>query len=262
MTAGSPNDTNRNDVLVSVVAPVYNEATVVEELVRRIHAACATLEEPFEIIIADDCSTDETPQLLAKLGSDTALSELRHERLPENSGQWGATSYGMRKARGEVVVTIDGDLQDPPETIADMVRALRADPELDAVFACKTRRDDPAWFIAGMIVFRFIQDSLSPVALPAGAGAYVAMRRDVARRAAAAPYRMVNLAPVLCSLGVRSGSVPYEKLARYDNESRVGPVGLLQEAVGSLAVTGALKRLGWICAVLAAGAMSAVWLVS
>ena len=233
-------------VALSVVAPVYNEGQVVAELVGRIDAACRQTRLSYEIVIADDCSTDGTADTLTELAKTPDLRALRHERLPDNRGQWGATAYGMTQARGDIVLTIDGDLQDPPEVIPAMVAALLANDGLDAVFACKTSRDDPAWFIAGMTVFRFLQDSLSPVALPPGAGAFVAMRSELAERAAAVPRKMVNLAPVLCSLGVRAGSVPYEKLARYDNESRVGPWGLVQEAVGSLAVTGALTRLTWI----------------
>ena len=239
-------DADGDAIVLSVVAPVYNEAQVVVELVRRIDAACRKTGLSYEIIIADDCSTDTTSKLLSDLSDALDMVALRHERLPRNAGQWGATAHGLRAAKGAIVVAIDGDLQDPPEIIAQLVDHLCTHPDLDAVFACKTSRDDPAWFIAGMTVFRFVQDRLSPVPLPAGAGAFVAMRSALAKRAAATPKKMVNLAPVLCALGAQSGSVPYEKLARYDNESRVGPWGLAQEAVGSLAVTGALRRLLWI----------------
>ena len=168
----------------------------------------------------------------------------------------------MTHARGDIILTIDGDLQDPPELIDKMVEKLEATPYADVIFACKTRRDDPWWFIIGMTIFRAVQDTLSPVPLPPGAGAYCAMRRELAKRAAAVPRKMVNLAPVLCSLGAKADCVPYEKLARYDNESRVGPLGLLQEAIGSLAVTGALRRLMVITAVVVAALVAITWAMS
>ncbi len=235
-------------VSVSVVAPIYNEAEVVAELVRRIDAACRSLGDPYEVIIADDCSTDGTDLLLAGLVASGAFPALRHERLPENAGQWGATAYGLARARGDVIVTIDGDLQDPPEIIPELVAKLRATADADVCFACKTGRDDPLWFIIGMRAFRLVQDTLAAASLPAGAGAYVAIRRPTALRAAAIRRRMVNLAPVLVALGAQPTSVPYEKLARYDGQSRVGPLGLVDEAFGSLVITGAMQRLLWLLA--------------
>jgi len=230
-------------VALSVVAPVYNEAEVVAELVRRIDAACRLTGKPYEIVIADDCSTDDTGSILHELTADPDLAALVHARLPENGGQWVATSHGMRTARGDIILTIDGDLQDPPETIPALVKALDADANADVCFAVKTRRSDPLWFRAGMVVFKAIQSAFARTSLPAGAGAFVAIRRPIAQRAAAISSTHVNLAPVLAALQVRAIAVPYEKRERYDGTSRVGPWGLVKEAAGSLVVTGAMERM-------------------
>lgn len=225
----------------SVATPVFNEAAVLDELVDRIDTACRTTGLNYEIVIVDDHSSDATPAILA--AACARVSTLRVERLPINRGQWGATAFGLSSARGAIVVTLDGDLQDPPEIIPQLIDRLVGDASVDSVFACKTRRDDPWWFLVGIGVFRAVQDRFSPATLPAGAGAYVAMRRPIAQRAAKVGFAMVNLAPVLAALGTSCTSVAYEKRGRYDGKSRVGPWNLLREAVSSWAITGALEAL-------------------
>ena len=84
---------------------------------------------------------------------------------------------------------------------------------------------------------------------PSGAGSYCLMSRELAQRVGSVMYTHANLAPVLWSQrphGLGVGTVEYTKKARYDGRSRVGAIGLIREALGSLAVTGALGRLGWL----------------
>lgn len=239
-------------VALSVVVPVYNEATVLRDLAARCVAAGRATGRTFEVILVDDASTDETPQIAAEIGHH----EVRCVRLPRNRGQFRATQEGLLQARGRWVVVLDGDLQDPPETIPHLVDSIAAAPRgTDVVFAVKSRRDDPAWFLAGRAVFAYAQGALGRRPAPAGAGSYSIMERSLARRVALLDLDQVNLAAVLAALGQPHDPVPYAKSARYDATSRVGLGGLAREAVGSLLLTGALARLaagGGV--VLAAGA--------
>lgn len=230
---------------LSIVAPVYNEAPILPELVARCLRAGARTGRAFEVVLADDASTDGTPAVLATFADDPRV---RPCRLPANAGQFGATQAGLRAARGEWVVVLDGDLQDPPEAIPDLVAALAAaPPAVLAVLAVKSRRDDPRPFMLAQFVFHRLQHLLSRVALPLGAGSYSIMRRAVAERIAAADLRRANLAPVI-AVTVRAmhgalATIAYEKAARYDGSGRVGWRGLAAEALESLALTGALPRL-------------------
>ena len=230
---------------LSIVAPVFNEAPILPELVARCVRAGERTGRPFEVVLADDASTDDTPAVLAGFAADPRV---RPCRLPANAGQFGATQAGLRAARGEWVVVLDGDLQDPPEEIPGLVAALAsAPPAVLAVLAIKSRRDDPRLFMLAQFVFHRLQHLLSRVALPLGAGSYCVMRRAVVERIAAAGLRRANLAPVI-AVTVRGlhgalATVTYEKAARYDGSGRVGWRGLLAEALESLALTGALPRL-------------------
>ena len=242
---------------LSIVAPMYNEGRILGEFVSRCTRAAERTGLDFEIVIADDASSDDTPRQLAALARDPRL---RPCRLPSNAGQFRATQAGLRAASGGWVVVLDGDLQDPPELIPRLVEALAgAAPSVQAVLAVKSHRDDPALFMMGQFLFHRLQHAFSRVALPLGAGTYCIMRGAVARRVATAEFRSANLAALVAvaarALGGALTTVPYEKGARYDNSGRVGWQGLVAEALESLAVTGALPRLGLLlAATLVAGA--------
>jgi undecaprenyl-phosphate 4-deoxy-4-formamido-L-arabinose transferase len=107
---------------VSVVVTVLNEADTLEELYRRTVVALEPLERPFEVIVVDDGSTDATFAVLERLhAADPRLGAIRFKR---NFGQHPAMHAGLARARGEIVVTMDGDLQNQPEDIRRLVQAV------------------------------------------------------------------------------------------------------------------------------------------
>ncbi len=237
--------TTEHEPRLSIVAPVYDEARILPELVRRCVQAGEACGVPFEVVLVDDASRDDSPAVLAGLAAD---ARVRPQRLAHNAGQFGATQAGLRAARGAEVLVLDGDLQDPPEHIPALVAALAAAPaDVVAVFAVKTRRDDPRAFMLGQALFHWLQRRLSAVAAPPGAGSYCVMRAAVARAVAAAPLRHANLSAVVALVAHARGgtlaAVPYAKQARYDEQTRVGWRGLVAEALESLQITGAVSAL-------------------
>jgi undecaprenyl-phosphate 4-deoxy-4-formamido-L-arabinose transferase len=109
---------------VSLVVPVYNEENTVEEVYRQSVAALESLGQPYEIIFVDDGSTDGTWTTLERLHEGNA--DLRAVRLKRNFGQHPAMHAGLVRARGEVVVTMDGDLQNSPADLPKLVAAVEA----------------------------------------------------------------------------------------------------------------------------------------
>lgn len=212
---------------LSVVVPLHNEAAVVAELAERCAAAATQTGLDWELLLVDDASTDGTVDAAERAGVP-----LRLTRLPENRGQWGATREGLARARGALVVVLDGDLQDPPELIPRLVDAWDG-ARGGAVFAVKTRRNDPAWFRVGVAGYRILQAALGS-RIPRGAGSYSLLSAELAARLARLDLTDVNLAAAVTALRVRTASVPYERNARVHGVSRVGPAGLAREALGSL----------------------------
>ena len=107
---------------LSLVIPAYNEQENVEPLLARVEAALGHTGRPFEVIIVDDGSTDRTPQLLNE--AMDRLPWLRVLRMARNGGQSAAFEAGFEAARGEVIATIDADLQNDPEEIPRLLPML------------------------------------------------------------------------------------------------------------------------------------------
>ena len=124
---------------ISVVVPMKNEAPNVEQLFRELTAALEGYGRPYEIIAIDDGSQDETFALLAGLqATDLRLRVIRFRR---NFGQTAAFAAGFAHARGRYIVTIDGDLQNDPRDIPDMVKQLEEHPA-DIVAGWRKDRKD------------------------------------------------------------------------------------------------------------------------
>src|SRR5438045_307063 len=107
---------------LSLVIPCYNEQENVPTLLQRVETALNATAKPFEVIIIDDGSTDSTPQLLKEAMSKSPW--LRVIRMARNGGQSAAFEAGFAAARGEIIATIDADLQNDPEEIPRLLPLL------------------------------------------------------------------------------------------------------------------------------------------
>ena len=119
-------------VQISLVAPVFNEKECIEDFLHEADTELKKLGRSYEIVCADDCSTDGTREILIKLKQ--AYPNLRIVRLVKNQGQSGAFEAGIRESRGEYIVLIDADLQNDPADIGKLIAALEG-PEKPACAA-------------------------------------------------------------------------------------------------------------------------------
>jgi glycosyltransferase involved in cell wall biosynthesis len=124
---------------LSIVVPVYNERENVEPLCRELHEAVSTLGRPYEIVLVDDGSRDGSWEALVEMHG--RLPNLRLIRLRRNFGQTAAMSAGFREARGEVVITLDADLQNDPRDIPLLLERL--EQGFDVVSGWRRDRQDP-----------------------------------------------------------------------------------------------------------------------
>jgi dolichol-phosphate mannosyltransferase len=115
--------TRPDNPLISVVVPVLDEVDCVDELARRVRDAVADENVRLEILFVDDGSTDGTAERLRELHASDAAVKAIH--LTRSFGHQAALSAGLRHARGDAVVTMDGDLQHPPEFLPTLVKAWR-----------------------------------------------------------------------------------------------------------------------------------------
>ena len=127
---------------VSIVIPVYNEEQSLPELLRRTEAACAQLHHEFEIVLVDDGSRDDSAQILQD-AAEREGSSIVAVILNRNYGQHAAIMAGFEQCKGDVVITLDADLQNPPEEIPRLV--AQAELGYDVVGTVRNNRQDSAW---------------------------------------------------------------------------------------------------------------------
>ena len=124
LSASAPATDTASRPTVSVVVTLFEEAATLEELHRRLTAALEAAGRPYEVLYVDDGSTDGTFATLERLHAGDP--RVRAVRLKRNSGQHPAMHAGLSRARGGIVVTMDGDLQNPPEDVPRLVEAVEA----------------------------------------------------------------------------------------------------------------------------------------
>lgn len=127
---------------VSVVIPVYNEQDSLPELLRRTDTACATLGRQYEILLIDDGSSDDSARMLTE-AAEAEGSHVVAVLLNRNYGQHSAIMAGFSHVTGDLIITLDADLQNPPEEIPRLVEAARQG--YDVVGTVRQQRQD-TWF--------------------------------------------------------------------------------------------------------------------
>lgn len=162
---------------LSIVAPCFNEQEVLTEFLRRATSACEATGLPFELIIVDDGSTDETWATIAKAAAKDR--RIRGIRLARNFGHQAALSAGLAVCHGERILLIDADLQDPPELLADMI-SLQESSGADIVYGQRRTREGVGWMMGKCYKnFYRLLGWLSGVEIPPDTGDF----RLVTRRA-------------------------------------------------------------------------------
>lgn len=126
-----------DELYLSLVIPAYNEQETIDALLGRVAAALARIGQPFEVIVVDDGSSDATPRLLRDAMS--RYPWLRVLRLAANGGQSAAFDAGFKAARGQIIATIDADLQNDPEEIPRLLPLLNG---YDMVTGWRQKRQD------------------------------------------------------------------------------------------------------------------------
>ena len=204
-------------IVYSIIAPIFNEKENLPELYRRVKEAMESTGEPWELLLVDDGSTDgSTEQILELSRADEHIRPLIFAR---NFGHQIAITAGWDHARGDAVVTIDSDLQDPPEVILDLIKKWREGYEV--VYAVRAEREGESWFKlwTASLFYRLIY-RITDVKIPVDAGDFRLMDRRVVEVLKTMRERHRFPRGMSVWVGFRQVGVEYKRAARFAGSTK------------------------------------------
>ncbi|MEP6730941.1 MAG: glycosyltransferase family 2 protein [bacterium] len=246
-----------DDVRVSVAIPMHNEELGVHELLSRVGAVLDSIPGgPHEIVLVDDGSTDRTLELLDAAAK--ADSRLVVVALSRNFGHQAALSAALDFVTGDIVVAMDGDLQDQPEAIPLLLAKCREG--FDVVYAQRVKRKEGLLLRASYFVFYRLMSSLADTQLPLDSGDFALMTKRVVEQMREAPERHRYLRGLRSWVGFRQTGLIVERHERFAGTTNYGPMKLLKLASDgifsfSIVPLRAAALIG-LCAILIAAAFS------
>ena len=196
----------------SFVIPIYNEEETLAELYRRISAVMARMDGSVELILINDGSRDRSLELLRELHEQD--SRICYLSFARNFGHQIAVTAGLNFSSGQIVVVMDGDLQDPPELIIDMVEQWRQGYQV--VYAQRTQRRKEGWFkrLPAYMYYRILRH-LADVDIPIDTGDFCLMDRCVVDVLNAMPERNRYIRGLRAWIGFKQTAVKFERDPRF-----------------------------------------------
>lgn len=196
---------------ISVVIPIYNERENIDALVARITPVMDRLSSyTFEVLFVDDGSRDGSSSLLDDLCARDARFKAIH--LSRNFGHQPAMQAGLDAAKGDAVVTMDGDLQDPPELIGDLIAKWREG--FDVVYGIRKRRNELAWKRLAIKCFSKTLNIMAHIGPPLDAGDFALIDRRVVDQLVGLKERNRFIRGLRSWLGFRQTGIEYDRGAR------------------------------------------------
>lgn len=211
---------------LEAVVPVYNEEAILPELHRRLIDTLSDLPYAWRVIYVDDGSRDRSSELLAGFAQGDQRVGVVH--LSRNFGQQLAISAGLTMTSGDVVVLLDGDLQDPPEVIPMLIG--KWEEGYDVVYAVKRERKEALPKRVLFSLFYRILRRLSNVDIPADAGNFSLMDRAVVDVINTMPERDRYVSGLRAYVGGKQIGVEFERAPRYAGQPRQSPLKLMRMA--------------------------------
>jgi len=212
---------------LSVAVPVHNEETVLPELLRRTRAVLdGAAGGPHQILFVDDGSSDRTLEILEE--SAQADPRVTVISLSRNFGHQAALTAALDYVRGDAVVLMDGDLQDPPESIPLFIEQF--EQGYDVVYATRAARKENWWLKSCYFLFYRLQAILSDLRLPLDAGDFGLMSRRVVNQLRRMPERNRYLRGLRTWVGYRQVGIPIERAERHSGKSKYSLLKLLKLA--------------------------------
>lgn len=196
------------NILLSVVVPMYFEEEVAMKCYERLTGVMKGIGYSYELIFVNDGSTDKTLQILREIASND--KEVKVISFSRNFGHQAAVSAGLKKVKGDAVIIIDADLQDPPELIPDMVKLWQGG--YDVVYAKRKKRKGETWFklITAKYFYKFLA-GMTETQIPQDTGDFRLIDKKVADVFNALSEKNRFIRGIISWIGFKQVPIEYER---------------------------------------------------
>jgi dolichol-phosphate mannosyltransferase len=215
----------------SIIAPIYNEIDNIPELYPRLREVMEQTGEPWELILVDDGSSDGSTDVIRTLAESD--ERVRPVIFARNFGHQIAVTAGLDFSRGDAVVIIDADLQDPPEVILELIEKWREGYEV--VYAVRAEREGETWFkrTTASLFYRLIY-KITDVNIPLDTGDFRLMDRKVVAVMDKMREKHRFLRGMSSWVGFRQIGVEYKRHARFAGETKYPLKKMIQLALNAI----------------------------
>lgn len=228
--------------LISLVIPMYCENQVARECYRQVKRVMMEHNIHHEILFINDGSTDETLPILEEIAADDpAVKVISFAR---NFGHQIAVTAGIAKAKGDAVVVIDADLQDPPELIPDMIKLWQEGYHV--VYGQRKKRKGETWFklATAKYFYRFLKE-MTDVDIPVDTGDFRLMDRKVVNVFNSMPEKNRFIRGMVSWVGFKQTALLYEREERFAGETKYPLKKMLKLAFDGI-LSFSFKPIKWI----------------
>jgi glycosyltransferase involved in cell wall biosynthesis len=209
----------RNDeYMLSLVIPIFNEESLVDELVKRTISSLETFIKEYEVIFVDDGSTDQSLNKLLRWQQNNR--KIKILSLSKNFGHQAAYTAGLEHAGGEIIAMMDGDLQDPPELLSDMYRKI-TEEDFDIVSGKKTGRKGNKGRNLYAILFHLIFKHIGEIKNMENSGNYSMMKRKAVEALLSMKEKVRYLPGLRTFIGFNQGYVEFVREDRLRGEPKM-----------------------------------------
>lgn len=203
--------------MYSIIIPLYNEELTLPELRSRLIQATVSLDTSFEVILIDDGSEDRSFEIMKKIHEQDARFKII--RLSRNFGHQIAISAGMDVAQGDAIILMDGDLQDPPELLPQMIAKWKEGYQV--VYTIKMSRKENSVKRLAFTAFYRVLHALSSIQIPMDAGNFSLLDRRVVEVMKHIPERHRYISGLRAWVGFKQIGIEYDRGARFAGEPQM-----------------------------------------
>ncbi|MCH2126031.1 MAG: glycosyltransferase family 2 protein [Pirellulaceae bacterium] len=246
--------------MLNIIIPLFNEAATIAELHGRLVKVCTALNVPWQIIYVDDGSMDTTvAQVLEYVEGEQRVALVQ---LSRNFGQQAAISAGLSHARGDAAVLLDGDLQDPPEVIPELVSKWQAGAQI--VVAQRRSRKDSGIRKLGFSLFHRIYKYLADFKVVPHTGTFCLLGREAIDAICDLPESHRFLPALRSWVGMPSETIQYDRGQRFagpPSQSLRRLIGYAGDAVFSFSLKPLRLMTATGCCICTGSFLAACWFV-